>query len=45
MDWWGVLIIYLAGVLTGICVVAFFLTIYCIDTKIMGENYGEGKDN
>ena len=34
MDWMDVLIIYLAGVLTGICVVAFFLVIYCIDDNI-----------
>ena len=45
MDWMDVLIIYLAGVLTGICVVAFFLVLYCIDDKIMGETYGKSKDN
>ena len=45
MDWMDVLIIYLAGVLTGICVVAFFLVVYCIDEKIMGENYGKNKNN
>ena len=45
MDWMDVLIIYLAGVLTGICVVAFFLVVYYIDDKIMGETYGKSKDN
>lgn len=45
MDWVDVAIIYLAGVLTGICIVAFFLVIYCIDEKIMGENHGESKNH
>ena len=45
MDWGDVLIIYLAGVLTGICVVAFFLVVYCIDEKIMGETNGKSKND
>ena len=45
MDWMDVLIIYLAGVLTGICVVAFFLVVYRIDEKIMGETNGKSKND
>ena len=45
MDWVDVVIIYLAGVLTGISIVACFLVIYCIDEKIIGEKHGKGKNH